>query len=468
MTGDLPDTARPGDKIILTGLVRLFQEQSRKKTSNPLTFSMRVTGNNIEFVEGQSNLTVSDEDKKQIQSMSEHSDFIERLIAGFAPHVKGNELIKEALIYCLVGSEEIVLGNGMRKRADIHEFLVGDPGSAKSEMLKFVARVAPRGFYTSGKGSSGVGITATVVQDKNGLWTLEAGPMVLGDKGIVAIDEFDKMKPEDKANLHEVMEQQTISIAKGGITTTLNARTTVLAAANPMYGKYDPLKTLFENLKDIPIPLLTRYDLIFIVKDVPNKERDQEIADHIFDLYSNKRLSVRPIETDVLTKYFAYARSKPKVNLPSRLKEQITKYYLNIRQGADPSEITITPRQLEAIIRLSIARARARLANEVDEFDVIRAIEIIEECYKQVGTDPNTGKVDHGVLEGKPQREIKKERLWDDLLRNYGDEVPIKEIVEEMVLSDVWNKEEANKWIHDKFSDNKIIGTKQGYFRRMV
>jgi|APSaa5957512535_1039671.scaffolds.fasta_scaffold11971_5 replicative DNA helicase Mcm len=467
LMGDLTNIVNPGDKINLTGLARLVQEAKFSQKNSTFSFNVRITGNHIEYVDGKNAISVDDADKEQLDAMAEHEDFIDRLVAAFAPHVKGNELIKEALIYGLVGSEEINLGNGIRKRADIHQFLVGDPGGAKSEMLKFATMIAPRGFFTTGKGSSGVGLTASVVQDKNGLYTLEAGPMVLGDKGLVAIDEFDKMKPEDKGNLHEVMEQQTVSIAKGGITTTLTARATVIAAANPVYGKWDPFKSLFENVKDVPIPLLTRFDLIFIVRDLPNKEKDSGVADHIFDIYSKKRLSSTPIENDMLTKYITYARSKPSVKLPSNLKELIKDYYLKIRQDSDPLEITITPRQLEAIIRLSIARARARLADEVDAFDVGRAIYITEECIKQIATDPETNKVDFGILEGKPKAHIKKEKLWDDLLIAYGsNEINIKEITEKMVLTSEWDDESARQWIHEKFSQQRIQGTKEGHFRK--
>ena len=467
LTGDLTGITRPGDKISLTGIARLIQESTNKTKSSSFTFHIRLTGNNIEFVEGHNNLTLLEKDQEMLEGMAEHPDFIERLVGGFAPHVKGNEFIKEALIYALVGSEEMILDEGIRKRADIHEFLVGDPGGAKSEMLKFMSRVAPRGFFTSGKGSSGVGITASVIQDKNNLWTLEAGPMVLGDRGLVVIDEFDKMKPEDKSNLHEAMEQQTISIAKGGITTTLTARTTVVAAANPIYGKWDPYKTLYENMKDIPIPLLTRFDLIFVVRDIPNYERDGDIARHIFDIYAKKKLSSTPIETNVLTKFIAYARSKPSVKLPSELAVIIIKYYQDIRRGADPLELTITPRQLEGIIRLSIARARTRLVEEVEEEDVLRAIAMVEECYKQIATDPETGKVDLGILEGKAAVDINRERVWDDLLRSYGGEVSIEEIVKEMVLTDKWTEESAKTWIHTKFNSKAIQGTKAGHFQKV-
>ena len=182
-----------------------------------------------------------------IRALAQTSDVYQRLIDSFAPHIQGQTLIKEAILLLIVGSNQRSLGDGSKIRGDINVFLVGDPGTAKSEMLKFCARIAPRGLYTSGRGSTAAGLTAAVVKDKTGIMMLEAGAVVLGDQGLVCIDEFDKMKPEDRSALHEVMEQQSASIAKGGIVATLNARTSILAAANPMYGKYDPFKNITEN-----------------------------------------------------------------------------------------------------------------------------------------------------------------------------------------------------------------------------
>ena len=194
-------------------------------------------------------------------------------------------------------------------------------------MLKFCVRIAPRGLYTSGRGSTAAGLTAAVVRDTNGIFMLEAGATVLGDQGLVCIDEFDKMKVEDSA-LHEVMEQQTASISKGGIAKTLNARTSILAAANPMFGKYDPFKNITENV-NLPVPLLTRFDLIFVVRDKPSKERDTQIAQHIINLHTPTGIDKKSqIDSETLTKYLAYVK---RIN-PTLTKEARTKildYYEN-------------------------------------------------------------------------------------------------------------------------------------------
>ncbi|MFB5629371.1 MAG: AAA family ATPase, partial [Nitrosarchaeum sp.] len=239
---DLVDNARPGDRIILTGIVRVEQESVAGITrGHSGLYRLRIEGNNIEFLGGRGSKTsrkiereeVSPEDEKMIKTLSQSPNVYQRLIDSFAPHIQGQSLIKEAILLLIVGSTQRLLGDGSKIRGDINVFLVGDPGTAKSEMLKFCARIAPRGLYTSGRGSTAAGLTAAVVRDKTGIMMLEAGAVVLGDQGLVCIDEFDKMKPEDRSALHEVMEQQSASIAKGGIVATLNARTSILAAANP-------------------------------------------------------------------------------------------------------------------------------------------------------------------------------------------------------------------------------------------
>ncbi|MBT4327609.1 MAG: minichromosome maintenance protein MCM, partial [Candidatus Nitrosopelagicus sp.] len=283
---DLVDNARPGDRVVLTGIVRIEQEKMSgvSKASSPL-YRLRLDGNNVEFLGSKKDKSsrkiqreeISQEDEKMIKSLSKSPDLYQQLIDSYAPHITGHEVVKESILLLMAGSTQRELQDGSKIRGDINIFLVGDPGTAKSEMLKFCVRVAPRGLYTSGRGSTAAGLTAAVVRDTNGIFMLEAGATVLGDQGLVCIDEFDKMKAEDRSALHEVMEQQTASISKGGIVATLNARTSILAAANPMYGKYDPFKNITENV-NLPVPLLTRFDLIHVIKDKPSKERDTKIA----------------------------------------------------------------------------------------------------------------------------------------------------------------------------------------------
>ena len=476
---DLVDNARPGDRIILTGIVRIEQESvSGVQRGHSGLYRLRIEGNNIEFLGGRGNKTsrkiereeISPEDEKLIRALAQTSDVYQRLIDSFAPHIQGQSLIKEAILLLIVGSNQRPLGDGSKIRGDINVFLVGDPGTAKSEMLKFCARIAPRGLYTSGRGSTAAGLTAAVVKDKTGIMMLEAGAVVLGDQGLVCIDEFDKMKPEDRSALHEVMEQQSASIAKGGIVATLNARTSILAAANPMYGKYDPFKNITENV-NLPIPLLTRFDLIFVVRDIPTRERDEKIARHIIDLHTPQGADKRSvIDVDLLTKYLAYAkRFTP--DLTKEAEEKILEYYLHMRNVESEEMITVTPRQLEGIIRLSTARARLLMKDKVEEEDAERAIFLIESMLQDAGVDVNTGKVDLGVLQGRPRSEVSKMQLFMDVLKGLeGDnKIPVEEksFVKELEKTEKFTEEEARNYIRRMLREASIYESKPGHYNRV-
>ena len=479
MKQDLVDYARPGDRIILTGIVRIEQERvSGVKQSESALYRLRMDGNNIEFIGGRgikgSRRTereeISPDEQKIIRTLSKNPDIYNRLIASFAPHIRGHELFKEAILLLIVGSTQRALSDGSKIRGDINVFLVGDPGTAKSEMLKFCARIAPRGLYTSGRGSTAAGLTAAVVRDASGIFMLEAGAVVLGDQGLVCIDEFDKMRPEDRSALHEVMEQQSASIAKGGIVATLNARTSILAAANPMFGKYDPFKNLTENV-NLPIPLLTRFDLVFVVRDIPHEEKDRQIAQHILSQHGTSGTDTTSlIDVDILTKYLAYAKQNDPV-LTKEAENKIMEFYLKMRsvEGEDKEKmITITPRQLEGLIRLSTARARILLKNQVEEDDADRAIYLFNEMLKNAGIDVNTGKIDIGVLQGRPRSEVSKLATFMEILKSLEGEPqsPVLEqtFVDELVKSEKFNEEEARNYIRRMVRDATIYESKPGHY----
>ena len=479
MKQDLVDYARPGDRIILTGIVRIEQERvSGVKQSESALYRLRMDGNNIEFIGGRGTKgsrrtereEISPDEQKIIRTLSKNPDIYNRLIASFAPHIRGHELFKEAILLLIVGSTQRALSDGSKVRGDINVFLVGDPGTAKSEMLKFCARIAPRGLYTSGRGSTAAGLTAAVVRDASGIFMLEAGAVVLGDQGLVCIDEFDKMRPEDRSALHEVMEQQSASIAKGGIVATLNARTSILAAANPMFGKYDPFKNLTENV-NLPIPLLTRFDLVFVVRDIPHKEKDRQIAQHILSQHGTSGTDTTSlIDVDILTKYLAYAKQNDPV-LTKEAENKIMEFYLKMRsvEGEDKEKmITITPRQLEGLIRLSTARARILLKNQVEEDDADRAIYLFNEMLKNAGIDVNTGKIDIGVLQGRPRSEVSKLATFMEILKSLEGEPqsPVLEqtFVDELVKSEKFNEEEARNYIRRMVRDATIYESKPGHY----
>ena len=473
---DLVDDARPGDRVALTGIVRIEQEKMSgvSKTNSPL-YRLRLDGNNVEFLGGRGSKTsrriqreeISPEEEKTLKSLSKSPDIYDRIIDSYAPHITGHRIIKESILLLMAGSTQRELQDGSKIRGDINIFLVGDPGTAKSEMLKFCARSAPRGLYTSGRGSTAAGLTAAVVRDVNGILMLEAGATVLGDQGLVCIDEFDKMKDEDRSALHEVMEQQTASIAKGGIVATLNARTSILAAANPMYGKYDPFKNIHENV-NLPIPLLTRFDLIFVVRDQPSKERDEKIAKHIIDLHTPQGIDSRSlIDSETLTKYVSYAKRVDPV-LTKKAETKILDYYLKMRNVDADDMITVTPRQLEGLIRLATARARLLLKNQVEEEDAQRAIDLLQNMFEDAGIDVNTGKVDLGVLQGKPRSEVSKMQSFMEILKTLEGEpkkpVEEKQLIEELVKTEKFTEEEARNIVRKMVRDAAIYESKPGHY----
>jgi replicative DNA helicase Mcm len=474
---DLVDQCRPGDRIILTGIIRIEQEQLVPQAKTSL-FRLRMEGNNIEYLGGRAGskdtrsverILISTEDERQIRTIASKPDAYEKLIASFAPHIYGHEPIKEAILLLIVGSVTKRLEDGSTRRGDINVLLVGDPGTAKSEMLKFTAKIAPRGLYTSGRGSTAAGLTAAVIRDKSGIMMLEAGAVVLGDQGIVCIDEFDKIKPEDRSALHEVMEQQTCSVAKGGIVATLNARTSILSASNPIYGKYDPYKNITENV-NLPVPLLTRFDLIFIVRDSPDKEKDNLIASHILEIHRNTEQAARPaIDIDLFSKYLAYTKQIEPALTPEAI-DIVRSYYMDMRRIESEGMITVTPRQLEGLIRLASARARLLLKDMVEAEDAQRAIYLVDQMMRTAGVDVNTGKTDLGVLYGKPQSVVSKEKTFMELFRELtgteNNDVEDKVLVDELVKTGKFSDEEARKYIQKFNREGQIFERRSGFWAK--
>jgi len=474
---DLVDRCRPGDRVLLTGIVRIEHEQIAPQAKTNL-FRLRMEGNNIEYLGGLAGtkdtrtlerMAISGEDEKQIFAIAGKPDAYDKLIASFAPHIYGHEIIKEAILLLIVGSVTKKLDDGSTRRGDINIFLVGDPGTAKSEMLKYAAKIAPRGLYTSGRGTTAAGLTAAVIRDKSGIMMLEAGAVVLGDQGLVCIDEFDKIKPEDRSSLHEVMEQQTCSVAKGGIVATLNARTSILSAANPMYGKYDVFKNITENV-NLPIPLLTRFDLIYVIRDTPEREKDSRIAGHILEIHRDVEHAAQPaIEMDLFRKYLAYAKQiEPKLTI--EVIDALRDYYMKMRNVDSEGMITVTPRQLEGLIRLATARARLLLQDNVKIEDAERAIYLVQRMLETAGVDVNTGKVDLGVLHGKPHSEISKLKLFMEVFNGISgqdkNDVEEKNFINELVKTGKFSEDEARTYIKKAMQNGQIYERRSGFYAK--
>ncbi|KAL4937193.1 hypothetical protein BDV06DRAFT_216073 [Aspergillus oleicola] len=445
---DLVDRAKPGDRIQLVGIYRSLG--NRNASSGSSTFRTLVMANNIIQLSSKSGggiaqATITDTDIRNINKISKKKHVFELLSNSLAPSIYGHDYIKKAILLMLLGGMEKNLDNGTHLRGDINILMVGDPSTAKSQMLRFVLNTAPLAIATTGRGSSGVGLTAAVTSDKEtGERRLEAGAMVLGDRGVVCIDEFDKMSDVDRVAIHEVMEQQTVTIAKAGIHTSLNARCSVLAAANPIYGQYDPHKDPHKNIA-LPDSLLSRFDLLFVVTDDIEDARDRLVSEHVLRMHRyrqpgteegapvreqlNQTLGVgiddaedtnqptevfekfnsmlhvgiananreRKKDVEILSipfikKYIQYAKSRIKPVLTKGAADHIVGTYSALRNdelSANQRRTSpITARTLETLIRLSTAHAKSRLSSRVEEKDAKVAESILRfAMFKEVVDD---------------------------------------------------------------------------------
>ncbi|MBI5391862.1 minichromosome maintenance protein MCM [Candidatus Woesearchaeota archaeon] len=389
----------PGSKINIYGVVK--EVPIPLKTGAQSTrFDLILEANNIEPVqEDYSDITISREEEQQIIALAQDPKLFEKFTQAIAPSVYGYEKIKEALVLQLVGAARRVKGDATVMRGDIHILLIGDPGSAKSTLLTFVAKAAPKARFVAGTSASGAGLTASVVKDEflRG-WALEAGAMVLANKGILCADEIDKMGEDDRAALHSAMEQQVVTISKANIQATLSAQTTMLAAANPKLGRFDPYSPLASQI-DLPPTLINRFDLIFPIRDIPNKEKDEKIALHVLETSHQTETYATEVSVEFLRKYVAYVKQKIFPTMTKQAINEIKDFYVSLRNSAQAEEggvkpIPISARQLEALIRLSEASARLRLDNKVTREDARRAIDLLRYCLMQVGIDPETGQID--------------------------------------------------------------------------
>lgn len=407
LIGDMVDTVRAGDRAIVAGILRMRPPPKGRKAGtaifDPWLDVNFISSQEKEFEE----IEIDPETEQQILNLSQDLNIHRRIIRSIAPSIYGMEIIKEALATVLFGGVSRVAPDGMKQRGESNLLLVGDPGVAKSQLLQYVHRLAPRGLLTSGKASSAAGLTAAVIRDSDtGEFGLEAGALVLADRGICAIDEFDKMNPIDRSSIHEAMEQQTVSIAKAGIVAQLNARTAIIAAANPRFGRYEETRPPIENI-NLPATILSRFDLIFVIKDEPDVEIDRKMARHILELRRGHIIEeTEPtIEMELLRKYISYSKQHVQPTLTDEAMEKIEEYYLDLRKVHDETAaIAITPRYLEAIVRLSESQARMALKEEVTIDHVEAAIELLDASLKQVSIDPLTGRVDIDyLLSGTPK-----------------------------------------------------------------
>ncbi len=363
-------------------------------------YDLIVEANYMEpLQEDQIETNLTPEELQQIEELGRQPHIIKLLADNLAPSIYGHDKIKEALVLQLAGGSRKVRPDGIVTRGDMHLLLIGDPGSAKSQLLKRISRVGPKARFTSGKGATAAGLTASVVKDEFlGGWSLEAGTLVLANRGFAVIDEMDKMGKDDRSALHEALEQQQVSIAKANIQATLRCETSVLAAANPKFGRFDPYD-LIANQIDLPPTLINRFDLIFPIKDLPNREKDEQVASFILASHQDPEKSAATISTELLRKYFAYVRQKINPKVTDEAIDELKLYYVSMRNSGQSEEagiksIPITARQLEALVRLSEAAAKVRMSTIVSRLDAQKAIELLDYCLNQIAKDAETGRID--------------------------------------------------------------------------
>lgn len=451
---DLVDKVKPGDRIQLVGIYRTLG--NRNTNHNSALFKTLILTNNVVLLASKSGgglatATITDTDIRNINKVAKKKNLLELLSQSLAPSIYGHDFVKKAILLMLLGGMEKNLENGTHLRGDINILMVGDPSTAKSQLLRFVLNTAPLAIATTGRGSSGVGLTAAVTSDKEtGERRLEAGAMVMADRGVVCIDEFDKMSDVDRVAIHEVMEQQTVTIAKAGIHTSLNARCSVIAAANPIFGQYDPHKDPHKNIA-LPDSLLSRFDLLFVVTDDIEDTRDRRVSEHVLRMHryrqpgseegtpvreqgtqslgvpvANQNESQGP--TDVyekydemlhsgvtitsgrgankkpeilsipfMKKYIQYAKTRIKPVLTQEASDRIADIYVGLRndemEGNQRRTSPLTVRTLETIIRLATAHAKSRLSSRVEERDAAAAEGILRfALFKEVVEDESRKK----------------------------------------------------------------------------
>jgi replicative DNA helicase Mcm len=468
LDNDLTGILLPGERVIINGILK--SRQRVLKDGKSTFYDILIEANSIERLgTAFDELEITSDDEEEIIELSKDPEVYDKAIASMAPVIKGYEDLKEAFLLQSMSGVSKTTDDGNHLRGDTHILIVGDPSMGKSVMSKSIQNRSPRCIFTSGKSASAGGLTAIVTKDDKfgeGRWTIEAGALVLADKGLTIIDEGDKMKSHDRDSLHEAMEQQEINLAKAGIIATLKTRTSVIMIANPKYGKFDPYEEIADQI-NMPPSLLSRFDLIFVLRDKPDKVKDAEISNHILLTHTHGEIKSQyesinkevkkediglfeekvksPISAEFIKKWVAYARKNCFPVMSKDARDHIHNCYLNMRDGVSDKtkSIPITTRQEEAMIRLAEAAARVQLSPLVRLEDAERATRLMIRCLKSVGYDKETGEYDGSVLNGAPSKDQRTAiKELKTIIKNLSTKhsqgkVPVVEVIAEAELAGI-------------------------------
>ena len=451
MVGNNVRTSFVGQRKRITGLFRSIVDL--KSNENEIFIDILCLDN----LEENKPTEPSKEELAKIIEDSGKDSFIDDIIGSFAPHIYGYRDIKLAILLELVG------GVRTNKRGDINTLLVGDPSMAKSELLKFAKTVTNRSIYTSGRGSSAAGLTIGMVKMDSGKFVAQAGVLPICDNGFAFIDEFDKMNKEDRSSMHEAMEQQTVSIAKAGIQMTLPTRTSILAAANPKYGMYDSDVTLRDNI-DIPAPLLSRFDMIWLIKDKVHVTEDMEKANHILNSFTQKDISTY-FDSEHLMSYLNYAR-KLKPVLLEESRSKLLNIYEKMRSASAQSEMPVGTRQLEALVRLSMAYAKLNLREEVRISDIENIESLIKIMYEAFGQSLDTGSLQQQIFfDKKNTKQHDALQIWNTCKDEEGN---VRLLKFQKALVEAGLQEDEAKRLIDGWEKNNVVKlNKDGSYKRI-
>ncbi len=497
LTDDLVGTVIPGNRVEVTGVLRSIPRTNAKGMASKYTvFDLVLMANEVQREDKEyREIEISDDEVREIEALRGQEGVFDRFVSSMAPSIQGMRIEKEAIALQLFGGVPKVQPDGVKIRGDIHVLIVGDPGIAKSQLLRYVAEnIAPRGIYTSGKGTTAAGLTAAAVKDDfgGGRWTLEAGAMVLADQGELVIDEFDKMTDNDRSALHEGLESQTISISKAGIMAQLRARCPVLAAANPKLGRFTPDKVPAEEI-DLPPTLLSRFDVIFALLDKPESEKDRRLAGAILAQHiqaeereargarSRGTEEIRPAATgdlftpDFMRKYIAYAKRNVFPVIDATANQTILDFFLELRkQGEGENKpVPITFRQVEALVRLTEASARSRLSPIANQSDANRAVAVMRHFLKTVlssGESPlDIDYISTGISSNKRLSLIELQEMLADLQKQTTQGFTLEEVVQEGEKRGM-PKEKVMKLWHEMQRLNQLYEprTGSGFWKLMV